>query len=941
MNYLKFLFPAIFIFSFSTAQNALIDLAKPTLNNNWWRFNESANVSPENFFEKYGPSLNLDESNEMILLEKKEDDLGMTHERYAQYFEDVKVEGAQFLLHIKGNSIVTANGRLVANIPKSSGASISFEQAIERARGYLGAHTFNWESEEFENQIKYVKDDPNATYYPDEELVYADPLYSQSGENYKLAYRLSLYHDGLNHHEIVFIDAVDGSLLYELEGCHTGSANGVAHTKYYGTQSIVTDSLGPDSYVLKDDTRGDGIETFDMFQQTNIGLAQLFHDSDNVWNNFNAQLDEVATDVHWGSEMVYDYFLNVHGRDSYDGNGAKLVSYVHYDSAWFNAGWTGDFMVYGDGDTIWPLTSIDVTGHEIDGVTNFSANLVYAYEPGALNESFSDIFGTAIEHYSVPSSANWLMGLFNFTIRSMEDPNLFNQPATYLADTMYYIGPFDNGGVHINSGVQNFWFYNLSIGGTGTNALGNSYNVDSIGMDKASDISFRNLIYYLTPSSQYYDSRQGSIESAIDLYGNCSFEVTQTIKAWYAVGVGPDTATQDLDIVEVIAPGTSCDLGPQENLTVSFRYLESGCDSIILAGDTLQLSYRLNGGTVISEDFVTTSNINSNDTVTYTFNHKEDLSSNAQYIMDFWTKYTHDELPYNDSIIGFKIFSRNSLTTPDSVTFEVLRIAHEEDFYYLNENENSLTLIGPYARSKGFRGLLMTGQGMQENFSLPSDEAMNFEINPTYESKVCMCVDASSWNNVNLQFDLKQFYSSLWVLWGAGDIPKLVSSIRVMVNDQQIGDQYHPTTNMLDSFMTHSVNLDAFAGQSFELCFEGKHYFNNSDDFTNTVGDRSFIDHIVVSDQSGIGVEELPENNVRLFPNPTNGVFNLEIFNSAQSQAHVVVYDMLGNEVFSEKTDLQSGSNSLKIDLLNASNGVYQVWIEVDTNVIIKQIVLQ
>ena len=101
MNYLKFLFPAIFIFSFSTAQNALIDLAKPTLNNNWWRFNESANVSPENFFEKYGPSLNLDESNEMILLEKKEDDLGMTHERYAQYFEDVKVEGAQFLLHIK------------------------------------------------------------------------------------------------------------------------------------------------------------------------------------------------------------------------------------------------------------------------------------------------------------------------------------------------------------------------------------------------------------------------------------------------------------------------------------------------------------------------------------------------------------------------------------------------------------------------------------------------------------------------------------------------------------------------------------------------------------------------------------------------------------------------------------------------------------------------
>ena len=83
------------------------------------------------------------------------------------------------------------------------------------------------------------------------------------------------------------------------------------------------------------------------------------------------------------------------------------MSYVHFAEDWFNASFTGSWMVYGDGNGD-PLVSIDIVAHELaHGVTAYSANLIYANESGALNESFSDIFGNVIERYADSSLANW------------------------------------------------------------------------------------------------------------------------------------------------------------------------------------------------------------------------------------------------------------------------------------------------------------------------------------------------------------------------------------------------------------------------------------------------------------------------------------------------------------------------------------------------------
>jgi len=116
------------------------------------------------------------------------------------------------------------------------------------------------------------------------------------------------------------------------------------------------------------------------------------------------------------------------------------------------------------------------------------------------------------------------------------------QPDTYLGENWIIpssvcIKNNDYCGVHRNSGVQNYWFYLLAEGGTGTNDNGFNYNLLGIGKEKAARIAYRNLTAYLTPSATYIDARQGSIQAAIDLFGVNSFEEKQTRDAWQAVGV--------------------------------------------------------------------------------------------------------------------------------------------------------------------------------------------------------------------------------------------------------------------------------------------------------------------------------------------------------------------------------------------------------------------
>lgn len=494
----------------------------------------------------------LSQSNNALLNHSENDNLGFVHYRYQQTFAGIPVEHAIYIMHVKGGSVNSENGKWIKDFPSGlkTSPSLSKTAALNAALKFVGAKQYKWQIPGEEAFIKREQNDPTATFYPKGELV----LYSGEEEvipsSLRLAYKFDIYAHNPTSRQIVFVDAINGKILGKREMIHTTNAAGTAVTAYSGTQSITTDFTGS-TYRLQETGRGNGIQTYNMKTAgTNYGAAVDFTDADNNWNNVNANQDQYATDAHWGAEKTYDYYFSKFGRSSVDNAGLALKSYVHVSLIAqgypdnINAFWDGSRMSYGDGGTsgsttYHPLTALDIAGHEIShGLTQYTSNLTYSGESGAMNEGFSDIFGTSIEFYGRPSRANWLIGEdIGAAFRNMANPNQFSQPDTYHG-TFWYTGTADNGGVHTNSGVLNFWYYLLSQGGSGTNDIGNAFTVAGIGIDKAGAIAFRTNTVYLITTSNFASARTAAIQSATDLYGAGSAEVIATTNAWYAVGVG-------------------------------------------------------------------------------------------------------------------------------------------------------------------------------------------------------------------------------------------------------------------------------------------------------------------------------------------------------------------------------------------------------------------
>ena len=476
------------------------------------------------------------------------DQMGMVHFSFEQVINGIPVSNTKLNVHTLNGKIVSLNGNWHSETELPSQAQILNKGGMDIAVKHVGAESYMWEFPEEDEHLKWETGNISATYYPVGKLTYVASSFYPESTNLKLAYKYDIYSKKPLQRQEVYVDALTGEVIASLDKiCHV-DVPAVANTAYSGIQNIVADSAAPGVYTLNESGRGNGIVTRNLLNGTSYANSADFTDTDNYWNNFNANLDEYATDAHWGAEMTYDYLSLVHNRNSIDGNGFTLYSYIHADLIGFglntnvNAFWDGNRMTYGDGGgSITPLTAIDIAGHEIaHGLTSNSAALIYSYESGALNESFSDIFGTAIDHYARPNNWNWLVGdEIGTTLRSMSNPNAYGDPDTYLGNS-WHTAASDNGGVHINSGVQNKWFQLLVEGDNAVNDLGNAYNVTGLGWSDAEQIAFRNLTVYLTQTSQYADAQFYSILSAIDIFGACSPQVASTTNAWYAVGIGPE-----------------------------------------------------------------------------------------------------------------------------------------------------------------------------------------------------------------------------------------------------------------------------------------------------------------------------------------------------------------------------------------------------------------
>ena len=519
--------------------------------------------------------LGLSEKDEMRSLKTYQDHIGFTHDKYQQYYAGIPVEGATYTIHSKAGVVQTMTGQVFAVTGVNTQPGLTEKSALTAALAHVDAEKYVWEEN---SQLGHLHEIGFTMERPKGELVIlADP---KAQTPPRLAYKFDIYAEKPLYRAWVFIDAHTGQFLMENLRIHDANIAATGTSSYNGTVSFTADQVSSNSYRLRQTSSGNGVETYDMNNGTNYNNAT---DVTSTSTHFTS--DDVAVQAHWGAEQTHAYYLQKHNRNSYNGTGGKLLSYVHYSTNYVNAFWDGTRMTYGDGDgsNYGPLVSLDICAHELThGVTEYTANLVYSNEPGALNESFSDIFGECVENFGTGSN-DWLMGDqigaggSGGAIRNMANPNAFSDPDTYQG-TYWYTGTADNGGVHTNSGVQNKWFYILTVGESGTNDLGNSYNVTGIGIDKAAAIAYRNLSVYLSSNSQYADARTGAIQAAIDLYGAGSPEEIAVTDAWYAVGVGaayqPPAAcvggTVDLTLTLDNYPGeTTWDLKDSGGATVA------------------------------------------------------------------------------------------------------------------------------------------------------------------------------------------------------------------------------------------------------------------------------------------------------------------------------------------------------------------------------------
>lgn len=453
-----------------------------------------AEARSREFLAAYGAAFGLGGGVEMqVLAESARDEVGMEHVRFRQTYRGIPVTGGELTVHLRGREVVAANANTVPDLEgvevvplvTAAEAALVARQALEEELGVADA-------ELGEPRLEIL----------DRRLLGGGGGFFPALAWFFEARRIDL-------REYLWIDARAPKVLLRF--------------------SQLTDARN--RLIYDADDPGDGV--YDSLP------GSLVRSEGGGPVVGGAATDANAAYVYSGD--TYDYFLSHHGRDSYDGAGATLHSTVRFcpssgNCPYANAFWNGVQMVYGAG---FPVAD-DVDAHELaHAVTEHTANLFYYMQSGALNESFSDIFGEAVDLLNSggtdTAATRWQMGedIPGFgAIRDMQDPTIFGDPGK-MSDAQFYCGDDyrrDRGGVHSNSGVPNKAFYLM--------VDGDSYNgqtVSGIGLTKAGKIQYRALSRYLLSASDFLDNDNALRQSCDDLVGSAGITAADCVEVGKAL----------------------------------------------------------------------------------------------------------------------------------------------------------------------------------------------------------------------------------------------------------------------------------------------------------------------------------------------------------------------------------------------------------------------
>ncbi|MFF3912339.1 M4 family metallopeptidase [Streptomyces sp. NPDC001852] len=345
---------------------------------------------------------------------------------------------------------------------------------------------------------------------------------------------------------------------------YPSAAKGTGKTLFVGSVGLTTTATSRGHYQLKDPSRY-GTETRDAKGSTTekFGAGATFTSTTNVWGNgTTGNRASAAADAQYGITKTLDFYKATFGRKGIANNSKAAQGMVHWGNKVANAFWdpTCNCMLYGDGDGQMfkkPLVVLDVTGHELThGVVDATAKLEPTYvdsngnqygEPGALNESLADIFGSNVEFYAnnAKDTPDYLigekLGLAQKFLRRLDHPSLDKLEGTidYWSPDTYYTE------VHAGSGVSSHAYYLLAEGSGKKTINGVAYDsptydhstVKGIGRAKATAIFYRALTRYMVSTTSFHDARIATLKAAKDLYGANSTEYKTVDKAWAAVNV--------------------------------------------------------------------------------------------------------------------------------------------------------------------------------------------------------------------------------------------------------------------------------------------------------------------------------------------------------------------------------------------------------------------
>ncbi|HLV30215.1 MAG TPA: M4 family metallopeptidase [Chitinispirillaceae bacterium] len=496
------------------------------------------------FLSKIGPALRIahpeDELSVTDIDEAKILTPQTAHFKIRQKYRGITILGAEATVHLKGERADFV-GRTIATPDLDIVPSFTANQAI----GHVLKDLHN-------NNIKVQKFSPDEQEFldykePSAQLIVYPSL--ESGSTDCLAYQIFVRPNMLDWWEYI-VDAHTGEFLLKYNRTSHFGDTTVTAKDYSGNQREIHTYLS-DKHYLIDASRA----MFDPVKSqipNKLTGAIVTYDYNNKYPSFSSYSlitpthngwDPKAVSAHYNSSAAYEYYLNTHGRNSINGLGGTIRSFINVadQSGWplDNAYWNGKGMYYGNGSQLFTslVNAIDVAAHELThGVIETTAGLRYIGQSGALNESMADIFACMVDR------SNWTIG------ETVMRPGVY--PTNVLRDlsnphngarkgeqgwqpknmSEYKKLPNtttgDNGGVHVNNSIPSYAYYLFAT---------------EVGKEKAERIFYRTLTTYLSASSQFADLRIGARLACEDLHGKESAEMTALMAAFDSVGILEDT----------------------------------------------------------------------------------------------------------------------------------------------------------------------------------------------------------------------------------------------------------------------------------------------------------------------------------------------------------------------------------------------------------------